>query len=74
MAAARKRGYSREFPVNMETRKRYLLDDIPAGMWIAVRAKAKRDGLSLRALVLSLLARWLSGEIAMVAPPAPEAE
>jgi hypothetical protein len=53
------RGYSRAFPVNRDTRKRYLLDDIPGGLWIRVRTKCKRDGVSLRALILSLLTDWV---------------
>lgn len=38
---------------------RYLLDRIPAGLWSDVRAKANKDGTSLRALILSLLETWL---------------
>jgi hypothetical protein len=37
-----------------------MLDDIPAGFWIRVRAKCKRDGVSVRGLILSLLANWLN--------------
>jgi hypothetical protein len=54
------RGYSRAFPFDPDTRKRYMLDDIPAGFWIRVRAKCKRDGVSVRGLILSLLANWLN--------------
>ncbi len=54
-----KRGYSREFKPHGESGKRYLLDKIPAGLWSDVRAKAKRDGVSLRALILALLKGWL---------------
>lgn len=53
-----KRGYSREFRPHGDTGKRYLLDDIPAGLWADVKAKAKRDGISIRALILSLLTKW----------------
>jgi len=56
------RGYSTEFPVNPDTRKTYFLDDIPAALWIAVRAKAKRDGVSMRALILSLLKTWVAND------------
>jgi hypothetical protein len=55
-----KRGYSREFKTHGDTGKRYLLDQIPAGLWTAVKAKCKRDGISLRALILKLLTEWLS--------------
>ena len=57
-----KRGYSREFRPHGDTGKRYLLDDIPAGLWTDVRAKAKREGVSLRALILTLLTDWLRGD------------
>lgn len=54
-----KRGYSRDFKVHGDTGKRYLLDEIPAGLWADVKAKAKREGISLRALILKLLMGWL---------------
>lgn len=54
-----KRGYSREFRPHGDTGKRYLLDDIPAGLWREVREKAKREGVSLRALILKLLTEWV---------------
>lgn len=56
-----KRGYSREFTPRTESHGRYLLDKIPPTFWAEVRAKAKRDGVSLRALILSLLKNWLAG-------------
>lgn len=57
IAGMAKRGYSREF-TSRGTGKRYLLDDIPAGLWAAVKTKAKRDGISIRALILTLLREW----------------
>jgi hypothetical protein len=54
-----KRGYSRAFAPHGSTGKRYLLDQIPAGLWTRVRAKAKADGVSLRALILQLLQAWV---------------
>jgi len=59
--ATRKRGYSREFPVSVNG-KRYLLSDIPLELWSSVRAKAKRDGISVRTLILRLLSAWLRDE------------
>lgn len=56
---AKKRGYSREFKPHGDTGKRYLLDKIPAGMWREAREKAKREGVSMRALILKLLEEWL---------------
>jgi hypothetical protein len=54
-----KRGYSRAFRPHGDTGKRYLLDAIPAGLWRAVREKAKREGVSIRALILKLLTEWV---------------
>jgi hypothetical protein len=57
-----KRGYSREFTPASEKHGRYLLDKIPAEMWRRARQKAKREGVSMRALILGLLRQWLDGE------------
>lgn len=57
-AMTKKRGYSRDFKPHGNTGKRYLLDDIPAGLWAAAREKAKREGVSMRALILKLLEDW----------------
>jgi hypothetical protein len=57
-----KRGYSRNFRTHGSSGKRYLLDEIPAGMWAEVKAKAKRERISLRALILTLLTEWLGEE------------
>lgn len=54
-----KRGYSREFKPHGETGKRYLLDEIPAGLWTQVKEKCKRDGVSIRAAILQLLKAWV---------------
>lgn len=54
-----KRGYSREFKARGATGKRYLLDDIPAGLWAAVRDRCKREGISVRACILQRLKSWL---------------
>ena len=55
----KKRGYSKAFKPHGDTGKRYLLDQIPAGLWVAVRAKCKRNGLSVRGLILRLLQLWV---------------
>ena len=60
-----KRGYSRDFTPRSETYGRYLLDKIPATLWRDVRAKAKREGVSLRGLILQLLTDWLHGRVAL---------
>jgi hypothetical protein len=53
----RKRGYSTAFRPRGKG-KRYLLDAIPSTLWRDVRAKAQREGVSIRALLLSLLEDW----------------
>jgi predicted DNA binding CopG/RHH family protein len=54
-----KRGYSREFTPRTERRVTVTIDRIPPTLLDAVKAKAKREGVSLRALILSLLKDWL---------------
>lgn len=67
-----KRGYSREFTPPTDAYGRYLLDKIPAQFWREVRAKAKREGVSLRALILSLLKGWLARVEEHKAKPCPD--
>jgi hypothetical protein len=57
-----KRGYSREFTPKTERRVRFEIDRIPPTLWADVKAKARREGVSLRALILTLLTRWLYEE------------
>ncbi len=57
-----KRGYSKDFKPHGDSGKRYLLDEIPAGLWSAVREKAQRDGVSVRALILRLLKEWVESD------------
>ena len=54
-----KRGYSREFTPQTERRVRFEVDRIPPTLMEAVKAKARRDGISLRALTLRLWKRWI---------------
>jgi hypothetical protein len=70
MRERRLRGYSRAFTPRT-TGKRYLLDDIPATLWAAVRAKAARDGVSLRACILGLLTGWINGDVFLPPPDTP---
>ena len=62
MKDVRRRGYSRQFTPFRQTGKRYLLDDIPAGLWSAVRTKCQRERISMRAAILRLLTGWVSEE------------
>ena len=51
----RKRGYSTDFAVRWPTSKAYLLAGIPPALWAQAQRRAKRKGLSMRALLLQLL-------------------
>ena len=53
-----KRGYSRAFTPRTERRVMLTIDRIPPTLYEAVKAKAKREGVSLRALVLGWLKGW----------------
>jgi predicted HicB family RNase H-like nuclease len=53
-----KRGYSRDFTPKTDRRIRIEVDRVPPTLYKAVAAKAKREGVSLRALVLRLLTDW----------------
>ena len=59
MTSTPKRGYSRDFTPRTDTYGRYLLDKIPATLWREAKAKAKREGVSMRALLLGFLRDWL---------------
>jgi predicted HicB family RNase H-like nuclease len=58
---AKKRGYSNEFPTDHAKRVRLEIDQVPPDLARKVRAKAKREGVSLRTLILRLLTQWLNG-------------
>lgn len=55
----KKRGYSREFTPQTERRVRLEVDRIPPTLYDKVVVKAKREGLSLRALTLTLWKDWV---------------
>lgn len=60
IAGMTKRGYSREFTPKTDRRVRLEIDRIPPTLYDAVRAKATREGISMRALTLKLWRDWLS--------------
>jgi len=60
-----KRGYSRAFTPRTQRRVRLEVDRIPPGLYDEVTAKAKRHGLSLRALTLHLWAAWVNGTVVL---------
>lgn len=53
-----KRGYSKAFTPKTDRRVMLTIDRIPPTLYDAVKAKAKREGVSLRALVLGWLKEW----------------
>lgn len=58
MAKAKTRQYSRDFTPRSDRRCRLMIDKVPPTLFDAVKAKAKREGVSLRALVLGWLKEW----------------
>ena len=54
-----KRGYSREFTPKTDRRVRVEGDRIPPTLYDAVKAKARREGVSLRTLTLRLWSEWV---------------
>jgi hypothetical protein len=58
-AMTKKRGYTYDFTPKSEKHGRYLLDKIPADLWRRVKAKAKREGVSVRAFLLQRLTEWV---------------
>ena len=55
-----KRGYSREFKPQTDRRVQLLIDRIPPTLFDAAKAKSKRDGVSLRSLILGWLKAWVN--------------
>ena len=56
--ATRRRGYSDAYPTTGARRVTFTIDRIPPALWARVQGKAKRDGVSLRALVLGWCDEW----------------
>lgn len=56
----KKRGYTYDFTPKTDKHGRYLLDKIPADLWRRVKAKARRDGVSVRAVLLRFLSEWVA--------------
>jgi hypothetical protein len=54
----KKRAYSRDFTPQTKRRVQLVIDRIPPTLYDAVKAKARREGVSLRALVLGWLKDW----------------
>lgn len=62
LSAMAKRGYSREFTPKTDRRVRFEVDRIPPTLYDAVKAKATREGISLRALTLQLWKTWVGND------------
>lgn len=54
-----KRPYSKAFTARSGPR-RYLLSGIPPTLWENARAKARREGVAMRTLILTLIEEWLA--------------
>jgi hypothetical protein len=61
----KKRGYAHTFPTNLATRIKREIDWVPPALDARLRAKCRREGLSLRVLTLTLWWRWVRDEIAI---------
>jgi len=56
--------YSRDFPISRRGKRRqFNFDYVPTDLYSCVSRKAKRDGVSIRALVLDFLARWCGYDV-----------
>lgn len=66
-----KRGYSREFTPRTDRRIKREIDRVPPTLDDKVQAKCKRDGISVRALTLTLWRMWADGGIAIDPPVLP---
>lgn len=66
----KKRGYSNEFPTDQSKRVKLEIDWVPPDLARRVKAKAKREGVSLRTLILRLLRDWLCVPFVLLASPA----
>jgi hypothetical protein len=66
-----KRPYSTDFTARSGPR-RYLLSGIPPTLWERARSKARREGLAMRSLLLTLVQLWLDGDLALPAKGGPD--
>ena len=45
------------------TTRNYILRDIDPGLWKRAKARATRDGLTLRAVIFALLRSYVAGDV-----------
>lgn len=62
LAGMAKRGYSREFTPRTDRRIKIEIDRVPPSLNDALRAKVKREGLSIRSVTLQLWKDWTERE------------
>ena len=56
---AKKKPYSLKYQAKPGTTpRRYLLSGIPSGLWIKFNARAKREHIAKRQIILSLVEGW----------------
>ena len=56
--AKKKRPYSMAYTATRGTPRRYLLSGIPPGLWTAFEARAKKDHIAKRQVILKLVEDW----------------
>lgn len=53
------RAYSRDFPpTSQQSRRQIQIDAVPADLHRAIKDKARREGASIRSVVLTYLQAW----------------
>ena len=60
ITAMAKRGYSRDFTPQTDRRIKIDIDRVPPTLAAALRAKVKREGLSVRSVTLTLWKDWVA--------------
>jgi hypothetical protein len=58
-----KRGYSTRFRPRTDERIKREIDRVPPTLDARVQAKCRRDGISMRAMTLSLWTMWVDNEV-----------
>lgn len=58
ISAVAKRGYSRAFTPRSDRRIKIEIDRVPPTLAETLRAKVKREGLSIRSVTLTLWKQW----------------
>jgi len=60
-----RRGYSKAFPGGKDRATTgYVLNAIPSGLWKKAQTRARREGRTMRAVLLTLIADWVTSPAA----------